>query len=48
MFESVLASFQVENKLKKTQFFQEIFLLTDISVKVMLGILFLTFSNANI
>ena len=44
----VLASFQVEDKLERARFFQESFLLIDTSVKVMLGMPFLTFSNANI
>lgn len=48
MFEIVLASFQIENKLGKTRFFQKSFLLTDISVQMVLEIFFLTFSNANI
>ena len=48
MFGMVLASFQVEDKLGRARFFQETFLLANISVKVVLGILFLTFSNANI
>ena len=39
-FGMVLASFQVENKLRKTWFFQETFLLADTSVEVMLSILF--------
>ena len=44
----VLADFQVEDKLGKVRFFQETFLLADISAEVVLGILFLTLSNANI
>ena len=48
MFEIVLASFQVEDKLKKTRFFQETFLLANLNIKVVLEILFLTLSNANI
>ena len=47
-FEIVFASFQVEDKLGKARFFQEIFLLADISTEVVLGILFLTFSNADV
>lgn len=41
-------SFQVENKFERAQFFQKLFLLADISMKVLLSILFLIFSNANI
>ena len=47
-FGMVLASFQVENKLGRPRFFQETFLLAKISVKVVLGMPFLIFSNANI
>ena len=48
MFEMVLASFQIENTLKKAQFFQKIFLFINFSVKIVLEILFLTFSNIDI
>ena len=44
----VLASFQVEDKLRKIQFFQEIFLLVNISAEVVLGMLFLILSNSDI
>ena len=44
----VLADFQVENKLRRARFFQETFFLTDISAEVVLGMLFLTLSNADI
>lgn len=47
-FSIALASFQVQNKLTKPQFFQKPFLLANISAKVMLGMLFLIFNNANI
>ena len=47
-FRIVLTSFQVEDKLEKIRFFQETFLLADINVEEVLGILFLTFSNADI
>ena len=47
-FGMVLASFQVEDKLGRPQFFQETFLLADLSMKVVLGMPFLTLSNANI
>ena len=48
IFGIVLASFQVEDKLEKPWFFQKTFLLVDFSIKVVLEILFLTFSNADI
>ena len=48
MFEIVLASFQIKNTLGKAQFFQEIFLLANFNVEVVLGMPFLTLSNANI
>lgn len=44
----VLASFQIEDKLGKARFFQETFLLADINVEMVLGMLFLIFSNANV
>ena len=44
----VLASFQVEDKLKKARFFQKTFLLADLSIEIFLGMPFLTLSNANI
>ena len=47
-FEMVLASFQLEDKLGLTRYFQETFLLADINRKVVLGMPFLILSNANI
>ena len=44
----VIAGFQIEDKLGKAQFFQESFLLAETSIKVVLEMYFLTFSNANI
>lgn len=44
----VLASFKIDNKLKQSQFFKENFLMTGTSVAVILSILFLIFSNADI
>ena len=44
----VLAKFQVEDKPGKAQFFQETFLLTSISMEVVLDMPFLTLSNADI
>ena len=48
MFGMVLANFQVEDKLQKVWFFQETFLLSNISAEVILDILFLTLSNADV
>ena len=48
MFGIVLASFQVEDKFGWVQFFQESFLLANISAEVVLGMSFLTLNNAEI
>ena len=47
-FGMVLADFQVEDKLGRARFFQETFLLADISAEVVLSMPFLTFSNADV
>ena len=47
-FEMVLASFQVEDKLGRTRFFQETFLLANISTEIVLGKSFLTLSNIDV
>ena len=47
-FRMVLASFQVEDKLRRIRFFQETFLLADISTEVVLRMPFITLSNADI
>ena len=47
-FGMVLADFQVEDKLGRARFFQETFLLADISAEVVLGMPFLTLSNADV
>ena len=44
----VIATFQVFDKLSRSWFFQGTFLLTDISMEVVLGILFVTVNNANV
>ena len=44
----VIAAFQVKDKLGRVWFFQETFLLVDTNMEVVLGIPFLTFSNADI
>ena len=48
MFEMVLASFQIEDTLKKAQFFQKMILLVNFSIEIVLKMPFLTLSNANI
>ena len=47
-FGMVLANFRMEDKLGRTRFFQETFLLANISAEVVLGMPFLTLSNADI
>ena len=47
-FGMVLANFQVEDKLGRAQFFQETFLVANTSVDVVLGMPFLTLSNADV
>ena len=44
----VLANFRMEDKLGRTRFFQETFLLANISAEVVLGMPFLTLSNVDI
>ena len=48
MFGMVLASFQIEDKLERAWFFQETFLLADISEEVVLRMPFFTLNNADI
>ena len=47
-FGMVVADFQVENKLDRTQFIQQIFLVANTTLKVILGMPFLTFSNVDV
>ena len=47
-FGMVLANFRMEDKLGRTRFFQETFLLANISAEVVLGMPFLTLSNADV
>lgn len=47
-FEMVLKNFQIENKLGKAGFFRKTFLVADINLELILGILFLTFGNVDI
>ena len=44
----VLASFQVEDKLRRARFFRETFILPNISAEIVLGMLFLTLSNVDV
>ena len=48
MFRIVLADFQLEDKFKRARFFQKTFLLANINTEIVLGMLFLTLSNADI
>ena len=47
-FGIILANFQVEDKLGRARFFQKTFLLADISAEIVLGMPFLTLSNADV
>ena len=47
-FGMVIADCLVKNKLGRVQFFQETFFLANIGLEVVLGMLFLTFSKADI
>lgn len=44
----VIVVFQIRNKLRYSQFFEKFFLISDISISIILEIFFLFFSNANI
>ena len=46
-FEIVIADFQVEDKVGRPKFFQDIFLVADIKFEVILGMPFLKISNAD-
>ena len=43
----IIAGFQVEDKLGRARFFQESFLLAETSIKIVIGMLFFTLSNAS-
>ena len=47
-FEMVIADFQVEDKVSRPRFFQETFLVADTKFEVILGMLFLKISNADV
>ena len=47
-YSMVIVAYQVIDKLGHSWFFQKTFLLANISMKVVLDMLFLTFSNANV
>ena len=44
----IIANFQVEDKANKPRFFQETFLVADTKFEVILGMLFLKISNADV
>lgn len=48
MFEIVLASFQIKNKLGRTRFFQKSFLVTENNMAMILNMVFLTVNNADV
>lgn len=43
-----ITGFLLQNKLEKVEFFKNIFLLVNTNIKIIFGMLFLTFSNINI
>ena len=47
-FKIVIVGFQIEDKLDRVWFFQESFLLANTRMEIVLGMVFVTFSNANI
>lgn len=47
-YRMVIARFFLQDKWGQDQFFKKIFILADVSVKMIIGILFLFFSNANL
>ena len=44
----VIAGFQVQDKFERTRFFQETFLVADISMEVVLGMPFLAFNKVEV
>ena len=48
IFGMMIADFQVEDKGGRPRFFQETFLVADIKFKIILGMPFLKFSNADV
>ena len=48
IYSIVSANFLLQDSLDSTQFFEETLLLADISIEVVLGILFLLFNNTNV
>ena len=44
----MIADFQMKNKVGKPRFFQETFLVTDTKFEIILGMLFLKLSNADV
>lgn len=48
MYAMVLAKFLIKNSLEMLGFFEKTFLLANINIEVVLGMLFLFFSNRNV
>lgn len=44
----IITSFKILDKLGRARYFQKIFLLADMNVEVILGMLFLTLSNSDV
>lgn len=47
-FKIVLANFQIKDKLGRTRYFQEMFLLASTGIEVVLEMFFLNFNNTNV
>ena len=47
-FGMIIADFQVKDRVGKPRFFQKIFLVADIKFEIILGVLFLKLSNADV
>ncbi len=48
MYGIAVAAFSIQDSLEKVRFYEETFLLGDTSIKVVLGMPFLAFSNSDI
>ena len=48
IFKIIIADFQVEDKVGRPRFFQKIFLVADTKFELVLGMLFLKISNADV
>ena len=47
-FKMIITNFQIKDKICKSQYFQEIFLITNIKVEVILRMFFLKLNNVNV